>query len=67
MADFDISSILNSLSPQDMENIKNLASEFLGNNTPEPPKEQPQKEQPPRMPDLGSLQSLPQFCLCYRK
>lgn len=58
MADFDISSILNSLSPQDMENIKNLASEFLGNNTPEPPKEQPQKEQPPRMPDLGSLQSL---------
>jgi hypothetical protein len=53
MADFDISSILNSLSPQDMENIKNMASEFLGNNNPEPPREQQKK-----VPDLGSLQGL---------
>ncbi len=30
MADFDINSILQSLSPEDMENIKSLASEFLG-------------------------------------
>lgn len=31
MADFDISSILNSLSPEDIENIKKAASGFLGN------------------------------------
>ncbi len=29
MADFDINSILQSLSPEDMESIKSLASEFL--------------------------------------
>ncbi len=30
MADFDLSSILNSLSADDMDNIKKLASDFLG-------------------------------------
>ena len=29
MADFDIGSILNSLSPEDMENIKNLVDEII--------------------------------------
>lgn len=33
MADLDINSIINSLSPEDMANIRNLASEFLGNNS----------------------------------
>ncbi len=53
MADFDIGSLLNSLSPEDMENIKNIAADFLGNNTPEPPPKSQNKA-----PDLSSLQSL---------
>lgn len=55
MADFDIGSILSSLSPEDMENIKSIASSFLGqgNATPEPP---PKKEEKaPAFPDLSSL------------
>jgi hypothetical protein len=32
MADFDIGSLLSSLSPDDIENIKNIAADFLGNN-----------------------------------
>ena len=31
MADFDLGSILNSLSPEDMENIKKAAASFMGN------------------------------------
>ena len=58
MADFDIGSILNSLSPEDMENIKNIASSFLGES-----KSKPQPQPPPErkegtqqgFPDLSSL------------
>lgn len=71
MADFDIGAILNSLSAEDMENIKKAAAGFMGNmgeNKPSP------KEQPPEtkksgevnndifsglgMPDLSQLASL---------
>jgi len=31
MADFDLNAILNSLSPEDMENIKKAAASFMGN------------------------------------
>ena len=54
MADFDIGSLLNSLSPDDIENIKNIAADFLGNNSTEAKKEQP-KEQQNKAPDLSSL------------
>lgn len=57
MADFDINSILNSLSPDDMENIKKLASDFLGGGESEKP---PVKEAPPQgnIPDLSKLSGM---------
>ncbi len=69
MADFDISSILNSLSAEDIENIKKAASGFLGNmgETQEKPKEKKQENNgipfPDGlsglgMPDLSQLASL---------
>ena len=59
MADFDIGSILSSLSPEDMENIKNIASSFLGeskSNAQSPPS-QPEKKEGAQQsfPDLTSL------------
>ncbi len=54
MADFDIGSLLNSLSPDDIENIKSIAADFLGNNSSESKKEPP-KEQQNKTPDLSSL------------
>lgn len=58
MADFDIGSILNSLSPEDMENIKNIASSFLGDSKskpqPQPPPERKESTQQ-GFPDLSSL------------
>ncbi len=69
MADFDISSILNSLSAEDIENIKKAASGFLGNmgETQEKPKEKKQENNGMPfsdglsglgMPDLSQLASL---------
>ena len=58
MADFDIGSILSSLSPEDMENIKNIASSFLGDSKskpqPQPPPEKKESTQQ-SFPDLSSL------------
>lgn len=58
MADFDIGSILNSFSPEDMENIKNIASSFLGDSKskpqPQPPPERKESTQQ-GFPDLSSL------------
>ena len=53
MADFDIGSILNSLSPEDIENIKKAASGFLGNmgETQEKPKEKKQENNGMPFPD----------------
>lgn len=57
MADFDIGSILSSLSSEDMENIKNLASQFLGSQrTPEP--EAKQMSVPASLPDLSGLSGM---------
>lgn len=57
MADFDINSILQSLSPEDMDNIKNLASEFLGNaSAPKVKEEQPKVEA--NLPDLSKLSGM---------
>lgn len=57
MADFDINSILQSLSPEDMDNIKNLASEFLGNaSAPKEKEEQPKMEA--NLPDLSKLSGM---------
>ncbi len=57
MADFDIGSILSSLSAEDMENIKSVASQFLGNgadtSTPAPKSSVPKNI--PQIPDLSSL------------
>lgn len=57
MADFDLNSILNSLSPEDMDNIKSLASEFLGNTGNDQPTgaENNATEKPPKLPDINSL------------
>ncbi len=57
MADFDINSILQSLSPEDMDNIKNLASEFLGNAKTQTPEEE-KKEAPVNLPDLSKLSGM---------
>ena len=57
MADFDINSIINSLSPEDMENIRNLASEFLGNNSTSQPT--PEKTAvSDNLPDLSKLSGM---------
>ncbi len=69
MADFDISSILNSLSADDIENIKKAASGFLGgmNDSKEQPSEKKQENNSKPfpdglsglgMPDLSQLASL---------
>lgn len=69
MADFDISSILNSLSADDIENIKKAASGFLGgmNDSKEQPSEKKQENNSKSfpdglsglgMPDLSQLASL---------
>lgn len=64
MADFNIGEILGSLSPQDIENIKSIASDlFTGgeNKDTDPPKEAPKKDAPKKeksfaeMPDLSAL------------
>ncbi len=59
MADFDLNAILNALSPEDMENIKNVASGILGaaqqeNNQSKnnPPKK---AKSIPDIPDLSGL------------
>lgn len=69
MADFDINSLLNSLSAEDMENIKKVASGILGNASESA--EKPKEEKQPvgntsfadglsglGMPDLSQLSSL---------
>jgi hypothetical protein len=67
MADFDISEILNSLSPEDMENIKQAASSFLGgqSNTTQAQKEKSDNKNAFTdglsslgMPDLSQLAGL---------
>ncbi len=69
MADFDIGSILSSLSPEDMENIKNIASSFLGDSKSKPqPPPSPEKNEGTQqgfpdlsglgMPDLSQLSAL---------
>lgn len=57
MADFDINSILQSLSPEDMESIKSLASEFLGSSSESKPTEEKLKP-PTDLPDLSKLSGI---------
>ncbi len=58
MADFDIGSILSSLSPEDMESIRNIASSFLGEgkSAPQPPPKKEENQQ--GFPDLSQLSAL---------
>ncbi len=42
MADFDLNAILNSLTPDDIENLKKTAASVLGDRTFEPPKKEPE-------------------------
>lgn len=65
MADFDLGSILSSLSPSDMENIQKLASEFLGNSAPKESEASPPKSVPGfdalqdlGLPDLSQLSAI---------
>lgn len=70
MADFDINAILNSLSPEDIENIKQAASGIFGNmGNNEPPKEKTETKKEGSapfpdglsgfgMPDLSQLSRL---------
>ncbi len=59
MADLDISSILSSLSSEDINNLKNMANSILGSEK----KEEPERNEPQKnpdnvnfkMPDLSSL------------
>ena len=46
MADFDLGAILNSLTPDDIENLKQTAESVFGkNNKPKPPKQENQTKQ----------------------
>ena len=59
MADFNIGDILNSLSPEDIENIKSIASDFIGGSNPTAEKSNPQPpEKKPQTPDFSNLGSL---------
>ena len=74
MADFDIGSILSSLSAEDMENLKNTASQLLGGSVNAPQlngaEDKSKREKPPAadgiaeimgglgMPDLSQLSAL---------
>ena len=42
MADFDLNAILNSLTPDDIENLKQTAASVLGGGNIEPPKKEPE-------------------------
>lgn len=42
MADFDLNAILNSLTPDDIENLKQTAASVLGGNNIEPPIKEPE-------------------------
>jgi len=59
MADLDISSILSSLSSEDINNLKNVANSILGGeNSQEPERKEPPKNKDNadfKMPDLSSL------------
>ena len=58
MADLDISSILSSLSSEDINNLKTMANSILGGEKKEPEKNEPQKNSDNgnfKMPDLSSL------------
>ena len=57
MADFDIGSILQSLSEEDVESIKNLASEFFGNKDSVKPAQVPAAA-PTGLPDLSKLSGM---------
>lgn len=68
MADFDLNAILNSLTPDDIENLKQTAASVLGGKNIEPPKKEPeiknnkQEQNQPQLDDLlknlGSLSGL---------
>ena len=45
MADFDLGAILNSLTPDDIENLKQTAASVLGGGNMEPPKQENQSKQ----------------------
>ena len=45
MADFDLNAILNSLTPDDIENLKQTAASVLGGGNMEPPKQENQSKQ----------------------
>lgn len=56
MADFDLNAILNSLTPEDIENLKQTAASVLGGmGTEKPPEQESQPKQ------QGKEQSLPQI------
>lgn len=44
MADFDLNAILNSLTPDDIENLKQTAASVLGGGNIEPPKKEPEPQ-----------------------
>ena len=58
MADFDISSILNSLSPQDIENIKKAASGLFGDNNSGNNDEKTNQAKQTSIPNLDALSGL---------
>ena len=59
MADFDINAILNSLSPQDIENIKQAASGIFGNQeNSEPTKTKTESKNENKMPFPDGLSGL---------
>lgn len=58
MADFDLNAILNSLTPDDIENLKQTAASVLGGKNIEPPKKEPETQNNKQDPNQLNIEDL---------
>ena len=58
MADFDFNAILNSLTPDDIENLKQTAASVLGGGNIEPPKKEPEIKNNKQAPNQFDIEDL---------
>lgn len=58
MADFDFNAILNSLTPDDIENLKQTAASVLGGGNIEPPKKEPEIKNNKQAPNQFEIEDL---------
>ncbi len=58
MAEFDLNAILNSLTPDDIENLKQTAASVLGGGNIEPPKKEPEIKNNKQDPNKFDIEDL---------